>query len=420
MIGYLDLPSGLSGDMMLGCLLDAGWPLAELRRTLVKLNLPAGSWAVSSKDVMKGALRATLASVTVAEFDAAPPPLSPLSPMLADHGPHRGLEDVRKIINRADVSQSMKTRAIGVFTHLARAEAKVHGTTIERIHFHEVGALDAIVDIVGVCAGIEALGIEKLYASAVPAGTGWVNCAHGRIPLPAPATLEMLAAAGAVLRDAPGPGELLTPTGAAILAEFATFSQPAMTLDRIGIGAGQRDCAWPNVARLLLGEPAAGSSADGAASRSTHVLIETNIDDMNPQLYEAVSRSLFAAGALDVWQSAIVMKKSRPAITLSVLAPSALESLIASIVLAETTTLGVRVRDVRRHEAQRQMQSVPTRYGDVTVKVKLIDGRAIGATPEYDECVKRASEAGVAVRLVIEAAQASAHRLLLSGESVAI
>ena len=409
-IAYLDTPSGISGDIFLGCLLDAGWPLERLVAVVEALHLPAGSWRVDAEPVMKGPLRATLAVVEVTEGDA-----------------HRHLSDIAAIIRASDLPSVVQERAIAVFTRLAEAEARVHNTTTEAIHFHEVGALDAIVDIVGVCAGLHELGIERLHASPLPLGHGWAQTMHGRIPLPAPATLELLAAAGAPTVPAPGPGELVTPTGAALLAELADFSQPAMTLQRIGYGAGRKNFDWPNVARLWIGEeisttkntkdtkrekqanPWQSVESTSSASHSSLVVIETNIDDMNPELYEPVRERLFAAGALDVWTTAIGMKKGRPGTLLSVLAAAEKEAELARLILRETTTLGVRVYPVARHIAEREFHSVETVYGPVQVKVKLLDGERLGAKPEFDDCKRLADVAGVPVRIVYEAAAVTAY-----------
>ena len=309
---------------------------------------------------MKGPLRATLADIQTAEAHA-----------------HRHLADIDAIINASDLPAAVKKNALAVFTRLADAEAKVHGTTRDQIHFHEVGAMDAIIDIVGACAGLHDLGIEKLFASPVPLGAGWTNSQHGQIPLPAPATLELLAAVKAPTRPAPGPGEWVTPTGAALLAQLATFGQPAMTLEKIGIGAGQKNAPWPNVARLWLGQAIAANSGGGGM-----VQLETNIDDMNPQLFANVSDKLFAAGAKDVWFTPIQMKKNRPAILLSALGTAANEAALSQVILSETTTLGVRVHALaHRHEVHREMRQVDTPYGPVRVKVKYVDNQPSGATP---------------------------------------
>lgn len=419
-IAYLDTPSGISGDIFLGCLVDGGWPVERLRAVVDALRLPAGSWNVRAEDVMRGPLRATLVHVDVTEGDA-----------------HRHLSDVRRIIEAGDLPHVVKTRAIAVFTRLAEAEAKVHGATVESIHFHEVGALDAIVDIVGVCAGLHELGIERLHASPLPLGHGWANTMHGKIPLPAPATLELLAAANAPTRPAPGPGELVTPTGAALLAELADFSQPPMRLGKVGLGAGQKQFEWPNVARLWIGQSAAAVSGmergSGESSGSEQidsairadlpnpldprsilneevVVLETNIDNMIPELYGAVSDRLFAAGALDVWTTPIGMKKNRPATLLSVLAPTDCEEALATLLLRETTTLGVRVHTLRRHVARRAIHTVQTVYGEARVKLKWVGADVVGAAPEYEDCRRLANAADVPVRLVYDAVHAAGHR----------
>lgn len=388
MIAYLDLPSGISGDMFLGCLVDVGWPVAKLEATIAQLHLPPSSWRVAQMRVTRGPLAATRLEVEVTEGDQ-----------------HRHLQHIADILAQADLSPTVKARSLAVFRRLAEAEAAVHGSTVEQVHFHEVGALDAIIDIVGVCAGLEALGITALHAGAAPLGEGWTMSAHGRIPLPAPATLALLAAAGAPTRPAPGPGELVTPTGAALLAELATFGQPAMRLQRIGTGAGRKEFGWPNVARLWLGQADGG---DGL-QRDPLVTLATNIDDMTPELYAAVSQSLFAAGARDVWLTPIQMKKGRPAVELSVLALAGQEVALVTRLLAETTTLGVRVQSVTRYAAARRAETVTTRYGAVGVKLKLLDGRVVGAKPEYDECAQLAAQAGVPVRAVLEAATVAAY-----------
>jgi pyridinium-3,5-bisthiocarboxylic acid mononucleotide nickel chelatase len=387
MIAYLDIPSGISGDIFLGCLLDAGWSLDRLRFTIASLKLPADEYSLDARQVMKGPLRATLADVQTSEGHV-----------------HRHLGDIEHLITASGLPPSVKTNAIAVFTRLADAEAKVHGTTRDKIHFHEVGAMDAIIDIVGTCAGLFDLTIEKLYAAPFPLGPGWTHAAHGQIPLPAPATLELLAAAKAPTRPAPGPGEWVTPTGAALVCQLATFQQPAMVLEKIGTGAGQKDAPWPNAARLWLGTPLPGEGG--------MVQLETNIDDMNPQLFAAVSEKLFAAGAKDVWFTPIQMKKNRPAVLLSALAPASLELPLSQVLLEETTTLGVRVHALEaRHEARREMREVVTPHGTVRVKLKIVNDQILGATPEYDDCKALADKLHLPARRVWEAAAAAATAL---------
>jgi hypothetical protein len=386
MIGYLDIPSGLSGDMFLGCLVDAEWPVDNLIGAIRTMGLPRQEWSVTTHQVSKGALRATLVEVQAHEADA-----------------HRHLKDIRRLIESSDLPSPVKDRAVAVFVRLAEAEAKVHGTTPEQVHFHEVGSLDAIIDIVGAVCGLHELGVDTLHCGVPPLGDGWIDSSHGRMPLPAPATLELLAAVKAPTRPAPGPGEWLTPTGAALLAELARFEQPPMHLARVGVGAGQRDADWPNVARLWLGE---------GVTTGPMVQIETNIDDMNPQLYAAVSEQLFDAGARDVWLSPVQMKKGRPAVVLSALAPASCRQAVCELIIRETTTFGLRVHDVQRLEARREQKLVETPYGSLSVKLKWLDDELLGASPEYDQCRQLATKAGATVRSVYEAAQAAANRLV--------
>lgn len=422
MIAYLDMPSGISGDMFLGCLVDAGWPIEALHAVIRSLGLPEDKWQVRAEKVMRGALSATLVHVDAAD-DA-----------------HRHLHDIGQIIDAADLPPGVKARATAVFERLAAAEAAIHGVTVEEIHFHEVGALDAIIDVVGVVSGLAALGVEQLYASGVPLGEGWTRSAHGPIPLPAPATLALLAAVHAPNRPAPGPGELVTPTGAALLAELAIFQQPPMRLQTIGYGAGQKEFEWPNVARLWLAVPSGAgtlpppslplegeglfSRGDGVSippdqgeggeeAKANFVQLETNIDDMSPELYGAVRARLFGAGALDVWTTPIQMKKERPGTLLSVLATVEMEEQIATIILRETTSLGVRIHPIYRYEAQREMRTVQTPYGPVRVKLKWVDGALEGVKAEYEDCRALAEASGLPVRRVYEAAQVAAYQELI-------
>ncbi len=421
MIAYLDLPSGLSGDMFLGCLVDGGWAVDDLRRVIACLPLTAGDIRIESKSVMRGPIRATHVVVEAAE---------------SHH--HRNLDNVRKIIEGSSLPTEVKARAVAVFLRLAHAEAEVHGTTPDRIHFHEVGALDAIADIVGCCAGLHAMGIERLHASAVPLASGWTGSAHGPLPLPAPATLKLLSSVSAPIcpppapprprshapvsasaelaihkhhhhhadSDAapPPPKELVTPTAAALLAELATFSQPAMRLHRVGIGAGTFQFPWPNIARLWLGESDVASSL---------VQIDTNIDNMNPQLFAPVMERLLSAGAVDVWLTPIQMKKGRPAQLLSVLAPASAEAALAEVLLRETTTLGVRVHPVQRHEAARELRMLDTPHGQIRVKLKLHEGKIIAAMPEYEDCRRIAEQSSLPVREIYEQAMAIARAKFL-------
>jgi len=386
-IAYFDLPSGLSGDMFLACLISSGWPEERLRAAVGGLSIPADEWSVEVQTVTRRGIAAT-----------------PVHVKANSRHDHRHLSRIRNLIQSAPLADPVKARATAVFTRLAAAEAKVHGSDLEGVHFHEIGALDAIIDVVGCVAGLHELGVSDLYCSPLPLGDGWTDSDHGRLPLPAPATLELIAAVRAPTRPAPGPGEWLTPTAAALVAELASFQQPQMRIRHIGVGAGQRDPLWPNIARLWLGDMVA---ADGAI-----VQLDTNIDNMNPELLPPVFDALSAAGALDVWLTPVHMKKGRPGVILSALAPADREAQLAGIILNQTTTLGLRVHPVRRHETAREIVQVPTPFGPVDVKLKRLDGCIAAAMPEYEACRKLAATAHIPVAQVYDAARAAAQALL--------
>jgi len=292
----------------------------------------------------------------------------------------------------------VKTNSLSIFQRLAQAEGKIHGQPPEAVHFHEVGAVDSILDIVGAALGLETLGIERLYASALPWGSGQVNTQHGLLPLPAPATLELMRQAHIPLVPTTAQKELVTPTGAAILATLATFEQPAMRIVQVGTGAGRRELPWPNVMRLVVGE----MGSDQAHGEL--VLIETNIDDMAAQGFGQVMGRLFQAGALDVYFTPIYMKKNRPATMLSVIAPRSHEPELARVILEETTTFGMRVQPIGRYEAEREVRKIATPYGAIDVKLKLLNGKAIQAVPEYEQCLQIAEEQGLPFLRVYQAA----------------
>jgi uncharacterized protein (TIGR00299 family) protein len=377
-IAYADCFSGISGDMFLAALLDAGLPLETLQEGIAGLDLPKGV-ELRLAETHKGPLRAASLEVAV-----------PRSRQ------ERGLADVLAIVSGSRLPERVKETAARVFTLLAEAEARVHGQPAEEVHFHEVGALDSIVDVVGAAIGLDALGIERLYASPLPYGSGTVESRHGPLPLPAPATLELLRQARVPLTPSPAQEELVTPTGAAILAALAVFERPDLTIDSIGLGAGKRDLPWPNVMRLLVGQ----TPADEAGEM---VQLETNIDDMNPQFYGHVMDGLFAAGARDVFLTPIQMKKNRPGTLLGVIALRRDEAALAELILRETTTLGVRVQPIRRHEAAREIRQVETVYGTLGVKMKVLGGEVIQSVPEYDDCVRLANERGVSLAEVYDA-----------------
>jgi uncharacterized protein (TIGR00299 family) protein len=371
-IAYADCFSGISGDMFLASLLDAGLPLDTLQAGISKLNLKE-KVELRLSETRKSALRAASLEVIV------------------PHGHHdRHLSDILEIFSASQLSEGVKQISAQIFTLLADAEARVHGETIEQVHFHEVGALDSIVDVTGVVIGLEALGIERLYASPLPYGDGTVKSEHGFLPLPAPASLEVLRLVHAPLTPSSAQVELVTPTGAAILAALATFERPSLTVTEVGIGAGKRDLPWPNIMRLIVGETASSGNPE-------MVQIETNIDDMNPQVFGHVMERLFVAGALDVYLSPIYMKKNRPATLLGVIARRQDEAALAELILRETTTLGLRIQPIYRYEAQRKFRLIHTRYGDVKLKQKIINGQVLQSMPEYDDCVRLANENDVSL-----------------------
>ena len=348
---YFDLFAGCSGDMILGALLDAGLSLAALERELGKLSLEG--YRVTAEKVKRGAVTATRAWVI---------------PDDKVRQPDRSYSDIVDLIAGSKLDDVVKKQARDIFRSLGEVEAKIHGVKLELVHFHEIGAVDSIVDIVGSVSGFALLGIKQFYSSPFPVGGGSVECRHGGLPLPAPATLDLLAQKQAPVISschvAMEGKELVTPTGAAIVTTLAKFSRPPLNLEKIGYGAGSRNPdEYPNVMRLWIGEVAGRKGHEGM------VLLETNIDDMNPQIYDYVMEKLFAQGALDVWFTHIQMKKNRPAVMLSILASGDAESRLAETIMRETSTLGIRVSPVFRHIAGRDIVEIDSTYGKVKVKV---------------------------------------------------
>ncbi len=370
-IMYCDCYSGISGDMLLSAMLDAGLPLTYLEEHIAALKLRAYR-GVQVQDIQKGALKA----------------LS-LQWLIEEEQQHRHLGDIEEIIQSSCLPAEVKAVSLTIFQRLAQAEAQVHGTDIQHVHFHEVGALDSILDIVGAAIGLHYFGVKQLYSSALPLGSGTIKSQHGLLPLPAPAVMVLLQQAGAPLRPSSAEEELVTPTGAAILSSLAVFEQPSMTLQRFGIGAGKRDFPWPNVLRLLIGEPI-------ASSPETFVELITNIDDMNPQAYQHIMQRLFDEGALDVYLTPIIMKKSRPATRLSVIAKKQDEAHLADLLLRETTTFGIRVIPIyHRYEASREVHLVATPIGEAQVKLKKAGSKIVQIAPEYDAVEKLAKESSL-------------------------
>ncbi|MEN6494943.1 MAG: nickel pincer cofactor biosynthesis protein LarC [Thermoguttaceae bacterium] len=380
-IAYLDCASGISGDMTLGALIDAGVELEALNVAIGSLGLPG--LRLVAEEVRKRGFRAT--QVTVAHEH--------------EHA-HRHLHHIVEMIDRSRLTDRQKDLARRIFHRLAEAEAKVHGTTVEKVHFHEVGAADSIGDIVGAAVGWDLLGVERIVASSVPTGTGKITIAHGIMSVPAPATAELLK--GIPLAESSIPHELTTPTGAAILATLAdSFGPvPAMKIERIGCGAGQRDLdEQPNLLRLLVGE-----TVDDV-DRDTVWVLETNLDDMSGELIGYTTTRLLDAGALDVYTTAIQMKKNRPGVKLTVLCRASEVETMDAILFAETTTLGVRRWPASRHVLERRPHQVQTAWGLIEGKLGWPPGGKPRFAPEYESCRALAAQHGVPLHVVYEAAQ---------------
>jgi uncharacterized protein (TIGR00299 family) protein len=378
-LAYLDCVAGIAGDMLLAALLDAGGDEDRLRAVPAELGLDGVEIRLSRVDRQGvGAMHVEVAA--------------------ADDGAHRSWRDIRSLLER----QQAPPRALEVFARLAQAEAKVHGVDPEDVHFHELGAADTLVDICGAVALLDDLRISKLVCSPLPVARGLVRAAHGVLPAPAPATLELLR--GAPLYGVEAEGELVTPTGAALVATLGeSFGPlPPLTLEAVGYGAGTRDLAdRPNVVRVLVGQ----ATGDGLREVS---LLETNLDDLNPELVPDAVERCFDAGALDVWTVPAQMKKGRPGIVLAALVRPAAEEDVARAILEETTALGLRVSRLRRYELVREERVVALDGGTVRVKLGLLDGRLVNVAPEHDDCAALARRTGRSVKSVWAAALAAA------------
>jgi uncharacterized protein (TIGR00299 family) protein len=385
-LAYLDCLSGISGDMTLGALVDAGADLTTIQALIDSLGLP--SCRLVATQVKKHGFRAT--QITV------------------EHEPehkHRHLHHITKMIEGSRLSPRQQALAKRIFGRLAEAEAKVHGSTIEKVHFHEVGAVDSIADVVGSAIGFDLLGIERVVCSPVPTGHGFVTIAHGRVSIPAPATAELLR--GAPLAPSSVESELTTPTGAAIATALAeSFGPvPVMKIESIGYGAGQRELAeQPNMLRLLVGEAIAGPTGDSATSDTIWVL-ETNLDNISGEVIGYTTSQLFAAGALDVYTTAIQMKKNRPGVKLSVLCGNEDLEKVEAILFRETTTLGVRRWEAQRHKLERSAHSVDTPFGKIAGKLRRVAGQPPCFAPEFDDCARAAAEHRVPLQAVLDAAR---------------
>jgi len=379
-VAHFDCFSGISGDMTLAALLDAGVNAEAVREGIDSLGLPV---RLEIQKGRKGGFAATFVQIHAPEEQK-----------------HRHLRHVEEILQHGRLTAAQRDLALRIFRRLAEAEAAVHGLPLEKVHFHEVGALDSLADIAGAAIALDLLGVERFTSSPVATGSGTVQCAHGRMPVPAPGTAELLK--GVPLRASSIQAELTTPTGAAILTTIVQewVEQPAMTVERIGYGAGHRDLAeQPNVLRVFVGQAAGDAGPDGIQTDQVWVL-ETNLDDLPAEVIGYCYDLLLAAGALDVYAAPIFMKKNRPGVLLSVLAPAAALPSLEEILFRETTTFGIRRYAVGRHKLQRRACTVNTPWGPVQGKLGWLDGRTPVFAPEYEDCARVAREQGVALREV--------------------
>ncbi len=395
---YYDCFAGISGDMHLAALVDCGVPEGHLRQELARLKL--GGFSLRFTRDSRMGISGTRADVDV---EGAPHvhehPGHGDAPHVHDH---RSWADIRSLISGSDLSEPVKSRSLSIFGKLAEAEASVHGTAVDDVCFHEVGAVDSIVDIVGAAVCLEFLRPDRVLSSTVELGSGFVRCQHGLLPVPAPATALLMR--GAPVQSGTVPFEMTTPTGAAILAAsvHAFTDEKRFTIRRIGYGIGHRDAEIPNVLRVFLAEAPAG---EPGRSTGEAFILECNIDDMSPELHGHVAELLFAAGASDVYFTAITMKKSRPAVMLSVLCDPAEEAGLTDIILRETTTFGLRRVAARKIALDRSINTVHTSLGDVRVKTALRGSRRLKAKPEYEDCRGIAKERNMPLREVYEIVQ---------------
>ena len=386
---YLDCFAGISGDMMVGALLDLGVPLDYLKKELSKLSLT--QYEIKTKRVERQNISATKLSVKAQE-----------------KGIVRTWISVKDLIEKSKLSKSIKEKSLEIFLILAEAESKIHHKNINQIHFHEVGAVDSIVDIISTVICMEYLKVKKVFSSEIATGIGMTRTDHGVIPIPSPATLE-------ILKDVPIystniTNELTTPTGAAIakiyVSEFSPL--PTVSVEKVGYGAGSADLDIPNVLRILMGNLTKKHNEDELS------ILETNIDDLNPEFYDHVMNKLNERGALDVWMAPIYMKKNRPGVTLAILVEKGKEDEITDILFQETTTLGVRVTKVTRKKANRKNFQIKTKYGSISVKVADYKGKLINVAPEYNDCANIAQEKNIPIKKVYDEAKKIAQKELAS------
>jgi len=380
-IAYFDCFSGASGDMILGALIDAGLSPRRLREELKKLHLPAIT--VKAKKVLKGGISAT--RVTVEGKD--------------EKRPHRDLKEMLKIVARSDLDKDVKTKSQEIFERIASTEAEIHRSVKEKIHFHELGGLDSVVDICGAVWGLRQIGIDQIHVSKVNVGAGFVRCEHGLLPVPAPASLSLMK--GKPIYSSGVDKELLTPTGAAILTTLGSSfgNLPPMKVERIGYGAGRDDLPHPNVLRLMIGTP------ETAAREERVRVVETNIDDMNPQFYDYIMEQMLKMGVKEVFLTPVFMKKNRPATLLTAICSPGQMPVVTEFLFRETTTIGLRWREERRALADRETLSFDTKYGKIRFKLARWEGAVINVSPEYEDCKRLALERKIPLKEVFEEAR---------------
>jgi pyridinium-3,5-bisthiocarboxylic acid mononucleotide nickel chelatase len=417
---YLDLFSGISGDMFVGALIDLGVDARKLERELKKLNL--GAWRIHVVRRQKSGIAGTKFDVHVEEGRKSKIRRRRREHTHDSHDNHhqddsRNFAEIKQIIARSRLSKWVRKRSVAVFRRIAVAEGRIHGLPPERVHFHEVGAVDSIVDIVGACVALEMLGKPRVLASPVTEGTGWIDCEHGRFPVPAPATLAILGARGIGVTQCDEPHELVTPTGAALLAEFAESFEPMQNLvaEKTGFGLGTRENKTrPNVLRAVLGKsarvqnPKPKTHSDGSIEldweADTIAVLETNLDDMNPEILGHFVETVLAAGALDVFYTPIQMKKNRPGVLLTVFCSASDADKFSEMILRETSAFGVRRTIAERRKLRREFVKIKTQFGKVTVKLGKLNDKVIQVAPEFESCKILATRAKIPIKRVYEAA----------------
>jgi uncharacterized protein (TIGR00299 family) protein len=392
-IAYFDCFSGASGDMILGSMIDAGLNAQKLREEMRKIPVP--QVRLNVRRVLKGGISATRVIITGKKEKKS----------------YRTLNDILRIVEKSRLEPEVKKKSKEVFERIASVEAKIHRKPAKEIHFHELSGLDSIVDVVGSVWGFHQLGIDKLYVSKVNVGSGFVECEHGILPVPAPATLALMK--GKPIYSSGVERELLTPTGAALLTFLGSDfgNMPEMKVERVGYGAGRDDLPHPNLLRLVIGVPSVNSGMERV------IAVETNIDDMNPQFYDYMIEKLLAMGVMEVFLTPIMMKKNRPGTLLKVICSSEKLTSVTGFLLKETTTLGLRWHEEERNRADREILTLETRYGKIRFKQARWEGRVVNLSPEYEDCKRLAVQKKITLKEVFEEARKEAFALLEESKS---